>query len=111
MPKLGGVFPRGKVLVFKLFCMLEIFHNDKFKKKKKAEMGCSRKRMESGVLGAGFSCALGPPSDVSKSRPRPGPQGPVSSSPAGAGILLDVFIWLLLFSHQVMSDSLQPSGL
>ena len=68
---------------------------------------------EDGARGPGgwLRYALGLLSDVSKWRPRSRPQGPVSSSPASAGILLDVFILLLLFSHQVVSDSLQPHGL
>ena len=40
--KLGGVFPRGKVLVFKLCCMLGIFHNYQVQKKK----GRKKKRQE-----------------------------------------------------------------
>ena len=51
MPKLGGVFPRGKVLVFKLFCMLEIFHNDKFKKKKKQRWDAAERGWSPGSWG------------------------------------------------------------
>ena len=58
VPKLGGVFPRGKVLVFKLFCMLEIFHNYKFKKKKKSRDGMQQK--EDGVRGPGGWLQLRP---------------------------------------------------
>ena len=89
--KLGGGFPRGIVLFFKLFCMLEIFHNYQLKKKSRDGMSQKEPWMESGVLGPGFSYAIGPLCDLSKSQPSSGPQGPVSSSPSSADILLDGF--------------------
>lgn len=91
--KLGGWFPRGMVLFFKLFCMLEMFHNYQLKKKKKSSDGMSQKEpwMASGVLGPGFSYTIGPPCDLSKLQPSSRPQGPDSSSPSSADIFLDGF--------------------
>ena len=68
---------------------------------------------EDGVRGPGGWLQLRPRTTLGREqvRPRSGPQGPVSGSPASAGVLLDVFILLLLFSHQVVSDSLQAHGL
>ena len=61
--KLSGVFPRGKVLVFKLFCMLGIFHNYQVKKKKGAGRKKGRNGMqqkEDGIWGSGCWLQLCP---------------------------------------------------